>query len=57
MHFESWATRMGIGEVAVAEVRRLLFDAPPYRGSVCAHASKARQRISTSLSAFIARKE
>ena len=29
MHFESWATRMGIGEAAVAEVRRLLFDAPP----------------------------
>jgi len=28
MHFESWATRMGIGEAAVAEVRRLLFDAP-----------------------------
>jgi hypothetical protein len=29
MQFESWATRMGIGETAVAEVRRLLFDAPP----------------------------
>ena len=28
MHFESWATRMGIAAAAVAEVRRLLFDAP-----------------------------
>lgn len=29
MEFVSWATRMGIGEAAVAEVRRLLLDAPP----------------------------
>lgn len=29
MHFESWATRMGVGDTVVAEVRRLLFDAPP----------------------------
>ena len=29
MEFVSWATRMGIGEAAVAEVRRLLFAAPP----------------------------
>jgi len=28
MQFESWATRMGISAAAVAEVRRLLFDAP-----------------------------
>ncbi len=29
MEFVSWATRMGISETAVAEVRRLLLDAPP----------------------------
>ena len=29
MQFESWATRMGIGDAAVAEVRQLLFAAPP----------------------------
>lgn len=29
MHFVSWATRMGIDDASVAEVRRLLFDAPP----------------------------
>lgn len=29
MHFESWATRMGVGDAVVAEVRRLLFEAPP----------------------------
>jgi hypothetical protein len=29
MQFVSWATRMGIDDAAVAEVRRLLFDAPP----------------------------
>ena len=29
MHFESWATRMGVGATVVAEIRRLLFEAPP----------------------------
>lgn len=29
MQFESWATRMGVGDVVVAEIRRQLFDAPP----------------------------
>lgn len=28
MHFVSWATRMGVGDAVVAEVRRLLFDGP-----------------------------
>ncbi|MGE3541415.1 MAG: class I SAM-dependent methyltransferase [Candidatus Tectimicrobiota bacterium] len=29
MQFESWASRMGVGDAVVAEIRRQLFEAPP----------------------------
>jgi ubiquinone/menaquinone biosynthesis C-methylase UbiE len=57
MHFESWATRMGIGEAAVAEVRRRLFDAPPLpRERLCPRFEGEEAYFDLTEALFIARK-